>query len=117
MDLAIKLILLIIFFSVMIGIGLYCRRHATDVSGFVLVQWPTATSNPKPPVAAHGRSWMRARPLDQNPVGNSCSRGGEVLPRTAGGGANQQLSFHLCGACASQGGACAARAVVWRNAE
>ena len=36
MDLAIKLILLIIFFSVMIGIGLYCRRHATDVSGFVL---------------------------------------------------------------------------------
>ena len=43
------------------------------------VQWPTATSNPKPPVAAHGRSWMRARPLDQNPVGNSCSRGTAAL--------------------------------------
>ena len=39
------------------------------------VQWPTATSNPKPPVAAHGRSWMRARPPDQNPVGNFRSRG------------------------------------------
>ena len=36
MDLAIKLILLIIFFGSMIGIGLYCRRHATDVNGFVL---------------------------------------------------------------------------------
>ncbi len=35
-DLAIKLILLILFFGSMIGIGLYCRRHATDVSGFVL---------------------------------------------------------------------------------
>jgi len=36
MDLAIKLILLLIFFGSMIGIGLYCRRHATDVNGFVL---------------------------------------------------------------------------------
>ena len=35
-DLIIKLILLIVFFGVMIGIGLYCRRHATDVNGFVL---------------------------------------------------------------------------------
>ena len=33
---AIKVILLIVFFSVMVGIGLYCRRHATDVNGFVL---------------------------------------------------------------------------------
>ncbi len=32
----IKLALLIVFFAVMVGIGLYCRRHATDVSGFVL---------------------------------------------------------------------------------
>lgn len=31
-----KLILLIIYFTVLIGIGLYCRRHATDVNGFVL---------------------------------------------------------------------------------
>lgn len=32
----IKILLLVIFFGVMIGIGLYCRRHATDVNGFVL---------------------------------------------------------------------------------
>lgn len=36
MDLFIKLTMLVIFFGVMIGIGLYCRRHATDVNGFVL---------------------------------------------------------------------------------
>ena len=35
-DFAIKAILLIAFFGVMVGIGIYCRRHATDVSGFVL---------------------------------------------------------------------------------
>lgn len=33
---AIKLGLLLVFFASMVGIGLYCRRHATDVSGFVL---------------------------------------------------------------------------------
>ncbi|MCI9513460.1 MAG: sodium:solute symporter [Oscillospiraceae bacterium] len=33
---AIKLVMLLLFFGVMIGIGLYCRRHATDVNGFVL---------------------------------------------------------------------------------
>ena len=43
------------------------------------VQWPTATSNPKPPVAARGRSWMRARPPDQNPEGLACSRGTAAL--------------------------------------
>ena len=31
-----KLALLIIYFAVMIGIGLYCRKNATDVNGFVL---------------------------------------------------------------------------------
>ncbi len=36
MDLAIKLVLLVIFFGSMIAIGLYCRRNAADVSGFVL---------------------------------------------------------------------------------
>lgn len=36
MDLFIKLAMLLIFFGVMVGIGLYCRRHTTDVSGFVL---------------------------------------------------------------------------------
>ena len=33
---AVKILLLILFFATMIGIGLYCRRHTTDVSGFVL---------------------------------------------------------------------------------
>ena len=32
----IKLLMLVIFFGVMVGIGLYCRKHATDVNGFVL---------------------------------------------------------------------------------
>lgn len=36
MDLFIKIGMLVIFFGVMVGIGLYCRRHATDVNGFVL---------------------------------------------------------------------------------
>ena len=31
-----KLALLIVYFAVMVGIGVYCRRHATDVNGFVL---------------------------------------------------------------------------------
>ena len=31
-----KVALLIIYFAVMVGIGLYCRKHATDVDGFVL---------------------------------------------------------------------------------
>ena len=36
MDLAIKIGMLVIFFGVMIGVGLYCRKHSTDVNGFVL---------------------------------------------------------------------------------
>ena len=32
----IKIVLLVFFFGLMIGIGLYCRRNATDVNGFVL---------------------------------------------------------------------------------
>ena len=35
-NMAIKLILLVVFFGVMVGIGIYCRRNATDVNGFVL---------------------------------------------------------------------------------
>ncbi|MCF0136409.1 MAG: sodium:solute symporter [Lachnospiraceae bacterium] len=31
-----KILLLVVYFGVMIGIGLYCRKHATDVNGFVL---------------------------------------------------------------------------------
>ena len=36
MDMAIKLGMLIIFFGIMIGTGFYCRKHSTDVDGFVL---------------------------------------------------------------------------------
>ncbi len=32
----IKLGMLLVFFAVMIGVGLYCRKNATDVNGFVL---------------------------------------------------------------------------------
>ncbi len=31
-----KILMLLVFFGLMIGIGLYCRRNATDVNGFVL---------------------------------------------------------------------------------
>ena len=31
-----KVLLLVIFFAVMIGIGIYARKHATNVNGFVL---------------------------------------------------------------------------------
>ena len=33
---AVKILMLVVFFAVMIGVGFYCRRHATGVSGFVL---------------------------------------------------------------------------------
>ena len=36
MDIAIKLGMLIVFFGIMLGTGFYCRRHSTDVNGFVL---------------------------------------------------------------------------------
>lgn len=32
----IKIVLLVVFFSVMVGVGIYSRRHATSVDGFVL---------------------------------------------------------------------------------
>ncbi len=31
-----KIAILVLFFGIMIGIGIYCRKHATDVNGFVL---------------------------------------------------------------------------------
>ncbi len=31
-----KILILLLYFAVLIGIGLYCRKHATDVNGFVL---------------------------------------------------------------------------------
>jgi len=33
---AIKIILLVVFFGVMIGVGIYAKKHSTDVNGFVL---------------------------------------------------------------------------------
>jgi len=36
MDLVIKIGMLIVFFGIMIGVGFYCRKHSTDVDGFVL---------------------------------------------------------------------------------
>lgn len=36
MDLFIKLAMLFVFFAVTIAIGLYCRKHSTNVNGFVL---------------------------------------------------------------------------------
>jgi SSS family solute:Na+ symporter len=31
-----KILMLVVFFGLMVGIGLYCRRNSTDVNGFVL---------------------------------------------------------------------------------
>lgn len=36
MDMFIKISMLVVFFAVMVGIGFYCRKHSTDVNGFVL---------------------------------------------------------------------------------
>ncbi len=33
---AVKILMLVVFFGIMVGVGFYCRRHATDVNGFVL---------------------------------------------------------------------------------
>ncbi len=35
-EMLIKVIMLIVFFGVMVSVGLYCRKNATDVNGFVL---------------------------------------------------------------------------------
>ena len=35
-EMFIKLVMLIVFFGIMIGVGFYSRKHATDVNGFVL---------------------------------------------------------------------------------
>ena len=36
MDILIKVSMLVAFFAVMLGVGFYCRKNATDVNGFVL---------------------------------------------------------------------------------
>ena len=35
-EMVLKLIMLAVLFAVMIAVGIYCRRHASDVNGFVL---------------------------------------------------------------------------------
>ncbi len=32
----VKILVLVVFFAAMVAVGLYCRKHATDVNGFVL---------------------------------------------------------------------------------
>ena len=36
MDMFVKIAMLLVFFSVTLGVGLYCRKSTTDVNGFVL---------------------------------------------------------------------------------
>ena len=36
MKMVFTVILMVVFFAAMIGVGLYCRKHSTDVNGFVL---------------------------------------------------------------------------------
>jgi len=36
MDMLIKVLFLVVFFAIMIGVGIFCRKQATDVNGFVL---------------------------------------------------------------------------------
>ncbi len=36
MDMFIKVLFLVVFFAIMIGVGIYCRKQATNVNGFVL---------------------------------------------------------------------------------
>lgn len=33
---AVKIGMLVVFFGIMLGVGIYCRKHASDVTGFVL---------------------------------------------------------------------------------
>lgn len=32
----VKIIMLVVFFAILVGVGIYCRKNATDVNGFVL---------------------------------------------------------------------------------
>ena len=36
MEMVIKILFIVIFFAIMIGVGIYCRKQATNVNGFVL---------------------------------------------------------------------------------
>ena len=53
----VKVLLLIVFFAVMIGIGVYTRKHATDVNGFVL---GSRSAGPWITAFAYGTSYFSA---------------------------------------------------------
>ena len=53
----VKVLLLFIFFAVMIGIGVYTRKHATDVDGFVL---GSRSAGPWISAFAYGTSYFSA---------------------------------------------------------
>ena len=44
MDLFIKIAMLVVFFGIMIGVGFYSRKHASNVDGFVLGKHTRFTS-------------------------------------------------------------------------
>ena len=52
-----KILLLCVFFAIMIGIGLYTRKHATDVDGFVL---GSRSAGPWISAFAYGTSYFSA---------------------------------------------------------
>ncbi len=33
---SVKIVMLVVFFAIMLSVGIYCRKHSTDVNGFVL---------------------------------------------------------------------------------
>ena len=57
MDMFIKILFLIVFFAVMIGVGIYCRKQATNVNGFVL---GNRSVGPWLPAFAFGTSYFSA---------------------------------------------------------
>ena len=71
---ALKIIMLVIFFAIMIGVGFYAKQHTKDVKGFVLGgrsvgPWLTAF--------AYGTSYFPPLFLSAMPVS---SAGSSVLP-------------------------------------
>ena len=40
-----KVIMLVVFFAIMLGVGFYSRKHTKDVNGFVLAVWMEGTTN------------------------------------------------------------------------
>lgn len=47
----VKLLMLVVFFSIMLGVGFYSRRHATNVNDFVLEEGALAPGSLPLPTA------------------------------------------------------------------